>query len=150
MDEKPTRAAIYARISDDTEGRAAGVERQVEDCRALSERLGWTLRPDAEPILIDNDLSASTRSKARRPAFAQLMDGVAAGTYDGTYDGTLPGTESGLRRPRRNGLPGAHVQPLRLRALDSRCHMQPEEGLVGHLALVVDEPQREPVGSPHR
>jgi len=80
---KPTRAAIYARISDDTEGRAAGVDRQVEDCKALAERLGWTLATDAEPILIDNDISASTRSKARRPAFDRLMAGVATGEYDG-------------------------------------------------------------------
>src|SRR3712207_1112497 len=80
---KPVRAVIYARISDDTEGRAAGVERQVEDCRALAERLGWTLCSDAEPILIDNDISASTRSKARRPAFDRLLAGVAAGEYDG-------------------------------------------------------------------
>jgi site-specific DNA recombinase len=82
MAEKPTRAAIYARISDDSEGRAAGVERQVEDCKALAERLGWTLCPDADAVLIDNDLSASTRSKVRRPAFDRLMDGVTAGTYD--------------------------------------------------------------------
>jgi site-specific DNA recombinase len=80
---KPTRAAIYARISDDTEGRAAGVDRQVEDCKALAERLGWTLATDVEPILIDNDISASTRSKARRPAFDRLMAGVATGEYDG-------------------------------------------------------------------
>jgi len=82
MAEKPTRAAIYARISDDSEGRAAGVERQVEDCRALAERLGWALAADAEPILIDNDISASTRSKKRRPAFDRLMDGVVSGEYD--------------------------------------------------------------------
>jgi site-specific DNA recombinase len=83
MAEKPTRAVVYARISDDTEGRAAGVERQVEDCKALAERLGWLLCPDADSILIDNDLSASTRSKARRPAFDRLLEGVATGVYDG-------------------------------------------------------------------
>lgn len=57
--------------------------RQIEDCQALAARLGWTLCPDAEAILIDNDLSASTRSKVRRPAFDQLMEGVATGDYDG-------------------------------------------------------------------
>ncbi|MGR7025572.1 recombinase family protein [Geodermatophilus sp. URMC 62] len=83
MAEKPTRAVIYARISDDSEGRAAGVERQVEDCKALAERLGWALATDADSVLIDNDISASTRSKARRPAFDRLMEGVATGVYDG-------------------------------------------------------------------
>src|SRR3954447_214978 len=83
MAEKPTRAAIYARISDDKEGHEAGVSRQVEDCRALAERLGWALNPDTDPVLIDNDISASTRSKARRPAFDRLLDGVSTGEYDG-------------------------------------------------------------------
>src|SRR3954451_12319512 len=83
MSEKPTRATIYARISDDSEGRAAGVDRQVEDCKALAERLGWTLSTDVEPVLIDNDISASTRSKARRPAFDRLLAGISSGEYDG-------------------------------------------------------------------
>jgi DNA invertase Pin-like site-specific DNA recombinase len=83
MAEKPLRVAIYARISDDTEGRAAGVERQVEDCKALAERLGWTLNPDVKHVFIDNDLSASTKSKKRRPEYDALMAGVATGAYDG-------------------------------------------------------------------
>ncbi|HEX9497165.1 MAG TPA: hypothetical protein VF926_01955, partial [Mycobacterium sp.] len=32
----PPRAGIYVRISDDREGRGLGVERQEEDCRALT------------------------------------------------------------------------------------------------------------------
>ncbi len=83
MAEKPLRAAIYARISDDTEGRAAGVERQVEDCKALAERLGWTLNPDARHVFVDNDISASTKSRKRRPEYDALMAGVSAGEYDG-------------------------------------------------------------------
>ena len=83
MAEKPVRAAIYARISDDKEGREAGVTRQVEDCRALAERLGWQLHPDVDPVLIDNDISASTKSRQRRPAFDSLLAEVGAGAFDG-------------------------------------------------------------------
>lgn len=76
----PSSAAVYARISDDTEGRAAGVGRQVEDALALAERLGWSLAPF--PPFIDNDISASTRSSARRPSFESLIELVEAGSID--------------------------------------------------------------------
>jgi DNA invertase Pin-like site-specific DNA recombinase len=72
---------VYARISDDTEGRAAGVSRQVEDSLALASRSGWGLSP-YEPF-VDNDISASTRSKARRPAFERLIELIEAGEIDG-------------------------------------------------------------------
>ncbi|QFG10513.1 serine integrase [Streptomyces phage Itza] len=72
---------MYARISDDTEGRAAGVARQVEDSLALAKRAGWSLSP-YEPF-VDNDISASTRSKARRPAFERLIELIEAGEIDG-------------------------------------------------------------------
>jgi len=83
MAEKPIRAAIYARISEDKEGREVGVEAQVRDCRALAERLGWTLNPDTTHVLVDNDISASRHSRKRRPAFDELLAGVGAGEYDG-------------------------------------------------------------------
>ncbi len=77
------RAAIYARISEDQEGREVGVESQVRDCTALAERLGWQLNPDAPHVLVDNDLSASRHSTKRRPAFDDLIAGVSSGEYDG-------------------------------------------------------------------
>ncbi|SDN79713.1 recombinase family protein [Geodermatophilus sp. DSM 45219] len=83
MAERPVRAAIYARISDDKEGREHGVTRQVEDCRALAERLGWTLHPEIDPVFVDNDISASTKSRKRRPAFDRLLAAVGAGEVDG-------------------------------------------------------------------
>src|SRR3954452_18492827 len=82
MADKPQRAAIYARISDDREGRAAGVERQVPDSKAQAERMGWTLHP-THAVYIDNDISASTRSSKRRPAYDALMAAVRAGEVDG-------------------------------------------------------------------
>lgn len=92
---KPMRAAIYARISDDPEGREAGVARQVEDCEALIERLGWAMAP-YKPF-IDNDISASTLSSKRRPAYEELMGRVR----DGEVDAIVFYTNGRLtRRPR--------------------------------------------------
>jgi site-specific DNA recombinase len=82
MADKPQRAAIYARISDDREGRAAGVERQVPDGKAQAERLGWTLHP-THPVYVDNDISASTRSRKPRPAYDALMAAVRTGKWTG-------------------------------------------------------------------
>ena len=78
----PQRAAIYVRISDDREGQGLGVARQEQDCRALAERLGWTLHPD-RPVYSDNDIGASTRSRKARPEFGELLAAVRAGTVDG-------------------------------------------------------------------
>ena len=36
----PAAVAVYARISDDRQD-GAGVERQLQDCRALVQRRGW-------------------------------------------------------------------------------------------------------------
>jgi site-specific DNA recombinase len=96
MADKPQRAAVYARISDDREGRAAGVERQVPDGKAQAERLGWTLHPE-HPVYIDNDISASTRSRKRRPAYDALMAAVRAGEVDGIV---YYSTSRLTRRPR--------------------------------------------------
>lgn len=76
----PQRAAIYVRISKDTEHMGLGVERQEEVCRRLAARLGWTVADDDQP-LSDNDLSAW--SGKRRPAYDRLLAGLADGTYDG-------------------------------------------------------------------
>lgn len=63
------RAAIYCRISRDRDGEALGVERQEQDCRALAERLGW----EVTAVFVDNDISASTRSKKPRPQYDDLI-----------------------------------------------------------------------------
>jgi DNA invertase Pin-like site-specific DNA recombinase len=70
-------AAIYARISDDREGLALGVARQIEDCEALAERRGW---PIAERY-VDNDVSAWS-SKKRRPEYLRLLDDIKGGHVD--------------------------------------------------------------------
>jgi len=38
-----TPAAIYVRISRDTEGTGLGVKRQRADCEALARKHGWTV-----------------------------------------------------------------------------------------------------------
>jgi hypothetical protein len=53
------RAAIYARISLDKVGEAAGVGRQTEGCSNLAANEGWIV----EHVLIDNDLSAYSLSR---------------------------------------------------------------------------------------
>ncbi|MBA3489531.1 MAG: recombinase family protein, partial [Longispora sp.] len=59
------RAGIYVRISQDREGAGLGVARQETDCRALCERLGWTV----VDVYADNDTSAY--SGAPRPQWSR-------------------------------------------------------------------------------
>ena len=73
----PQRAAIYCRISDDREGRGLGVARQEDECRALAERLGWSVTH----VYRDNDLSAY-RGR-RRPGYQALLEAVKQGEVDG-------------------------------------------------------------------
>ena len=73
-----TSAAIYVRISEDREGRELGVERQEQDCRDLADRNGWP----AVDIYPDDDISASTRSRKRRPQYELLLADARAGRFD--------------------------------------------------------------------
>jgi DNA invertase Pin-like site-specific DNA recombinase len=68
-----TKTGIYARISDDDEGRALGVQRQLTDCQREAERRRWTVTG----TYVDNDVSA-TRSK-RRPEYERLMTDIRSG-----------------------------------------------------------------------
>ena len=63
------RAFIYARISQDRTGANMGVDRQVEDCRALAETLGM----EVIEVFVDNDISASAYSKKQRPSYNAMM-----------------------------------------------------------------------------
>ena len=70
------RAAIYCRISQDRQGAGLGVERQLSDCRALANRLGWTIVAEHA----DNDVSAY--SGKPRPAYRALLDDLHTGRAD--------------------------------------------------------------------
>jgi site-specific DNA recombinase len=71
------KVAIYCRISRDMRGEARGVERQLEDCREVARRKGWSISPDA--LYIDNDVSASVFSTKARREYLRLLSDIEAG-----------------------------------------------------------------------
>lgn len=93
MSAVPRRAVAYVRISSDREGRELGVERQAEDCRALAQRLGVHFGA----VYVDNDVSASRRSRKRRPGYDNLLEAVRSGQVDAVLSYS---TSRLTRRPR--------------------------------------------------
>lgn len=73
---KPSRAAIYARISSDPSGKALGVQRQLEDCREQAERHGIGVAEE----YVDNDVSAY--SGKARPAYERMLADIRDGLRD--------------------------------------------------------------------
>lgn len=69
---------MYARISADREGLETGVERQEQDCRRLADRLGL----DVVRVYVENDVSASTRSRKPRPKYEDMLTRARAGEFD--------------------------------------------------------------------
>ncbi len=69
-------AAVYVRISDDRQGLALGVQRQLDDCESLAERHGW----EVVDRYVDNDVSAY--SGRVRPEYTRLCDDMKAGRID--------------------------------------------------------------------
>ncbi|MEU8490047.1 recombinase family protein [Pseudonocardia alni] len=72
----PPRAAIYARISSDREGRELGVERQELEALELIERRGW----QHARTWRENDVTAT--GKKPRPQFRDLLATVRRGEVD--------------------------------------------------------------------
>lgn len=106
------RAAIYARISQDSEGLGLGVQRQLEDCRALAASRGWQVAEE----FIDNDLSAL--SGRLRPGYDQLMRLVDARGADRV----VVFQTSRMWRNRRERADG--IERLR----EARCGLVPVKG----------------------
>lgn len=75
---KGLRAIFYARISSDRDGEGLGVDRQVADCEALCERNGWTVVDS----LVENDTSASTKSRKPRPLYEHMLRRARNGEAD--------------------------------------------------------------------
>lgn len=74
MDKNPstaTRAVLYARISQDELGTAAGVGRQLEDARAFADLRGYEIVDE----YVENDVSAF----AHRPQYERMMEDIARG-----------------------------------------------------------------------
>jgi site-specific DNA recombinase len=67
------RAAIYARISRDTEGTELGVTRQQDDCAREAARRGW----EVVGRYVDNDVSAN--SKRPRPEYQRMKRDIESG-----------------------------------------------------------------------
>lgn len=65
------RTAIYTRISQDPKFTGLGVERQLEDCRALAKRLKLKVVVEYS----DNHLSAF-KDTVRRPGYEALLDDI--------------------------------------------------------------------------
>jgi site-specific DNA recombinase len=76
--ESKLRACIYVRISQDSTGEAAGVERQRQDCVRYCEERGWSVVAQLE----DNDISASKYSKKKRPAYLEALNLIEHGQAD--------------------------------------------------------------------
>ncbi|MFC4888059.1 recombinase family protein [Streptomyces beijiangensis] len=76
---KPKRVAIYVRISKDRKGQELGIQRQEKACRELCERLGWGVYR----VYPENDVSASTTSKRKRPAYTEMMRDARDDLIDG-------------------------------------------------------------------
>lgn len=76
--ETPERAAIYVRISKDSEELGAGVARQEQDCRRSAKDVGWTVAEVYE----DNNRSA-WREDGERPDFDRMLGDITDGKRDG-------------------------------------------------------------------
>lgn len=68
-------AAIYTRISDAREGDTAGVDRQREDCLNLADQLNCTV----VEVYVDNNVSATRKRLADRPAGKRMLEAIADG-----------------------------------------------------------------------
>ncbi|MFJ7234580.1 recombinase family protein [Streptomyces tendae] len=76
---KPKRVGIYVRISKDRKGQELGIQRQEKACRELCERMGWGVLK----VYPENDVSASTTSKRRRPQYTEMLRDARDGFIDG-------------------------------------------------------------------
>ncbi|MEV5806008.1 recombinase family protein [Streptomyces parvulus] len=76
---RPKRVGIYVRISKDRRGQELGIQRQERACRELCERMGWGILK----VYPDNDVSASTTSKRRRPGYTEMLRDARDGLIDG-------------------------------------------------------------------
>ncbi len=67
------QVGLYARISEDASGDAVGVQRQLEDARAMASASGWDIAGE----WMDNDVSAL--NGAPRPGYRALMAAAELG-----------------------------------------------------------------------
>lgn len=85
---------IYVRLSQDRAALGLGVERQLEDARALAKRRGWVVVAE----LVDNDMTG--KGTVVRPGFESLVAMIEAGEIQVV----VAWTWERLERNRREGL----------------------------------------------
>jgi DNA invertase Pin-like site-specific DNA recombinase len=73
-----TRAAIYARVSDDRTEEGRSVREQEVEARAVCEREGWAITE----VYTDNDRSASRFARKNRPEWGRLLRDLDSGDLD--------------------------------------------------------------------
>lgn len=79
MAVKPKRVGIYVRISKDIKGNELGIQRQEKACRELCARMRWGV----VKVYPENDVSASTTSRRRRPQYTEMLRDARDGFIDG-------------------------------------------------------------------
>src|ERR1700752_3675408 len=90
------RAAIYTRISQDATGQRAGVARQLEDCEALADRLGW----EVTHRYGDDDQSA--HPGPTRHGFEALLKAMADNEFGAAIQTAATTSSIGWPGPRRS------------------------------------------------
>lgn len=70
------KAAVYARVSNDEEGKSDSVPVQLTECRAFAVQQGLTV------VAEFSDDGISGYARGNRPGFLSLMQGVAAHEFD--------------------------------------------------------------------
>jgi site-specific DNA recombinase len=88
-----TSVALYLRISQDRQQTEQGVDRQRAECLALIEAKGWDIYGE----YLDNDISASSYSKKKRPSYLQMIEDAKQNRFDAVVVWDL---DRLLRKPR--------------------------------------------------
>lgn len=78
MTESALRVGVYARISEDKDGRQTATARQMDDARAFAARKGW----EVVDVFEDVDIIAFA-ARVRRPQFERMLEALRAGDLDG-------------------------------------------------------------------
>lgn len=104
-----TRAAIYVRISQDTEGKKAGVRRQEKECRELADRLGY----EVIAVFRDNDVKATAHKRDE-------FDALCAALADGKADAVIAWKDDRLLRGGRSKWANKYLTLVMERRIDHR------------------------------
>lgn len=74
----PTRAVIYARLSQDRTGEADNVNDQIEAGRRIATEKGWRV----VEVYSDNNRPASDPKRKPRPEFCRMLEDAQQGDFD--------------------------------------------------------------------